>query len=85
MGCWVVGVAFEGRMCVVVCFFGLVCFVVVFLGGLGFFDEWFCVVAQVGASDTRTLLDGVGEWVSRGSPPVGELPVVARCWSRGFV
>ncbi len=29
--------------------------------------------------------DGFGGWVSRGSPPVGELPCVARYWSRGFV
>ena len=28
--------------------------------------------------------DGVGGWVSTGSPPVGELPCFARFWSRGF-
>ena len=74
---------FLGWCVLWLCFWG----VWVFLtnGFVGVVDEWFCVVAQVEASDTRTLLDGVGEWVSRGSPPVGELPVVARCWSRGFV
>lgn len=46
------------------------------------FSEWFCVMTQVEASDTR--FDGVGGWVSRGSPPVGELPVVSRYRSRGF-
>ncbi len=37
-----------------------------------------CFVGRGGVSD------GVGGWVSRGSPPVGELPCVARCRSRGF-
>ena len=50
------------------------------LGGLvqGFVPYCGMLLLRGGVSD------GVGGWVSRGSPPVGELPVVARCRSRGF-